>query len=378
MSYEAGFAAHVGAAHAIAYGFARHALLGVFEGLGLGPGDEVVLPALTCKVVPLALLSRGLVPVYADVDPANLNLDPVSAHAALGSRTRAVVFQHTYGSALGLEAIRRLAEAQGVPLVEDRAQSPPSPLALAGRAAIYSNNLRKPLPAGSGGLATTDDPDLAEAVRRHRDQLPRARAHVDLARSLEAFAHRRLLRPTTYWLLNGLAQRLRSGYRSPGREQEIASEVCAPAHRPSAAEERRGVRWLGEAARWVAHRRVATAHYRAALETAPGVSVPQSSPDAALCYFPVRVADKAGLLEAARRERVEVVAWPISTAIFPVGREVDLEIYGYRAGRCPEADAIGSELVGLPTDLHHTEARREAVIALVTRHAARKALTSER
>ena len=71
--------------------------MGYSPALGIGPSDEVVLSPLTCKVVPLTLLSLKIKPLYADVSADTLNLDPAAVRRAIGPRTRAILFQHTYG-----------------------------------------------------------------------------------------------------------------------------------------------------------------------------------------------------------------------------------------------------------------------------------------
>ena len=171
-THETELADELGAGHAIAFAYARHGLIGILRGLGLGPGDRVVLSPLTCRVVPLALLSMGLEPVWADIDQHTLNLDAQTAAAALGLDASAILFQHTYGNPGGLAEVACIANRAAVPLVEDRAQCMPTPQPdRIGVASIYSNNLIKPLPAGSGGVATTDDDSLADAIRHYRDGL---------------------------------------------------------------------------------------------------------------------------------------------------------------------------------------------------------------
>ena len=178
----------IGARHAVAFAFARHALGSVLTCAGLEPGDEVALSPLTCKVVPLAILAARLRPVYVDVAPSTLNIDPGRLETQLGSRTRAIMFQHTYGSDAGLDDVARVARDRDRLLVEDCAQCMPmrdrahAP-GRAGRAAVFSNNLTKPLPAASGGLLTTNDPGTGRArARRHADSLPERTAGSALDR----------------------------------------------------------------------------------------------------------------------------------------------------------------------------------------------------
>src|SRR4051794_17744290 len=100
-AYERQFAGQIGATHAVAFGYARTGLWAILSALELRPGDEVVLSPLTCKVVPLTLLSLKLKPVYADISMETLNLDPTSLRGALTPATKAILFQHTYGIQAG-------------------------------------------------------------------------------------------------------------------------------------------------------------------------------------------------------------------------------------------------------------------------------------
>src|SRR3954471_18842857 len=92
-AYERQFAGQIGAAHAVAFGYARTALSAIFSAMELRHGDEVILSPLTCKVVPLTLLSLNLRPIYADVSPKTLNLDAAAVQRAIGPATRAILFQ---------------------------------------------------------------------------------------------------------------------------------------------------------------------------------------------------------------------------------------------------------------------------------------------
>ncbi|MDP9179659.1 MAG: DegT/DnrJ/EryC1/StrS family aminotransferase, partial [Gemmatimonadota bacterium] len=91
--FENTFAGVMRQPHAIAFAYARHALSLIVRGLGLCAGDEVVLSPLTCRVVPLALLSAGVRPVFADISADHLNLEGAGVERVWSPRTRAILFQ---------------------------------------------------------------------------------------------------------------------------------------------------------------------------------------------------------------------------------------------------------------------------------------------
>jgi dTDP-4-amino-4,6-dideoxygalactose transaminase len=369
-TYERSLAEAAGGGEAVAFAYARTALQAILTAEAIGAGDEVVLSPLTCKVIPLALLALGIRPVFADIATGALNLDPEKAEAAISPRTRAILFQHTYGTSQGGVEAAELASRRGLILIEDCAQNLPwwdstHRPGQFGKAAIFSTNLRKPLPAGSGGAAITRDPTLAASVRAYRDRLPfRPPAGERLLR-LESWVHAQVLRPALYWPLFELARSFRSGYREAAVSEEIASEITAVSFRPSPFQVLEGVQWLGLLPEMAALRREHSRAYCDAIGELAEAETVVTEGDQPLYYFPLLLNDKRGLLRAAKRRCIEIAAWPIWTPIFPVEEEAALQTYGYASGSCPIAEETAHHLVGLPTD-HLTRVRhRQAVIGLL-------------
>jgi dTDP-4-amino-4,6-dideoxygalactose transaminase len=366
--YEESFAQAAGVTHAVAFAYARTALVAILRSAGLRPGDEVVLSPLTCKVVPLALLFAGLRPIYADIHADTLNLDVDRARAALDAGARAIVFQHTYGWTAGAGDAAKLAAEYDVVLVEDCAQCLPSAEAGAaghfGRAAIFSNNPGKPLPAGSGGMAVTNDPALVSAIRAYRAPLPRRSAMATVALRVENEA-RNQLPPSLYWTAYGLHRRLHDGARTATVAQEIESEIGAVALNVGSSEASEGLRWMSRLQGVKRHRATCCREYGSALQGLPAVATITGADPGPLYYFPVLVDGKEELLRRARTRRVQVVPWPIRTPIYPVEEASALPRYGYEAGSCPVAERVAERLVGLPTDLTIGPAHRQAALDLL-------------
>lgn len=368
--YEARVEASLGTRHAVSFAFARHGLLAILTGLGVKPGDEIILPPLTCKVVPLALQAAGVTPVYADIDPDTLNLDPEAVGRAIGSRTRGILFQHTYGSAAGVTEIASVAAEHAVPLIEDCAQCLPYAKGAwqpgrTGIAAIFSNNLGKPLSVGSGGLAVTDDDALANAIRACRAQLKVPGRLANFRFRVTSAVYSVLLRPERYWSLFDAHRRANSDYRIRSLDDEIERGMTRTRLRASAVQVQRGVRGMQEIGKWADHRLRCCTDYRDALRGTEGIEVPTTDVGAPLYYFPVLVPDKPSLLAEARRRRTEVIPWPLRTPIYPIEREADLRTFGYEPESCPRAEDIARRLVGLPTHLRITATHRRAAIELL-------------
>jgi dTDP-4-amino-4,6-dideoxygalactose transaminase len=368
--YEAMCANLVRTNHALAFAYARHGLIAVLVAAGLREGDEVVLSPLTCKVVPLALLSLHLKPVYVDISTGGLNLDPQRFTWRIGSATRAVLFQHTYGSPIGVEAVSRISEQKHIMMIEDCAQCLPyagdgRPPGSWGKAAIFSNNLLKPLPAGSGGIVVTRDNELARQIRRARSELSPRGPLRELVLRAEVWFHRFVLRPAIYWPLFRLNAKFDQSYQTRPVDVEIAHEITTKAHRVSGFQMREGTRWLDRVATIAQHRRLCCVEYGNALSGIKDLDLPAAGASQPLYYFPVFVRNKERLLEEARKKNVEIIAWPKKTPIYPVECERDLLRYGYEPGTCPVAERAAATLVGLPTHGKITNEHRKRIIDLL-------------
>jgi dTDP-4-amino-4,6-dideoxygalactose transaminase len=170
-SFEAEFAAYVGAREAVGVANGTDALVLALRGLGVGPGDDVVVPSFTFYASAEAIPHTGARPVFCDVDPATFMITPETVREALTPRTKAVISVHLFGNVAPVAEI----EALGVPVVEDAAQAAGTlledgrrPGAL-GTIATFSFYPSKNLGAfGDGGAITTSDPALAEVVRSLR------------------------------------------------------------------------------------------------------------------------------------------------------------------------------------------------------------------
>src|SRR6476620_8602388 len=116
-------AAAIGYGHAVAVGNGTDALELGLNALGIGPGDEVVTTAYTFYATAEAIARTGATPVFADIDPRTMCLDPAAAEAAITERTRAIMPVHIFGLPADLDAFRAIADRQGVALIEDAAQA---------------------------------------------------------------------------------------------------------------------------------------------------------------------------------------------------------------------------------------------------------------
>jgi dTDP-3-amino-3,4,6-trideoxy-alpha-D-glucose transaminase len=186
-AFEAEFAAACGASFAIGVGNGTDAITLALRALEIGPGDEVIVPAITAAFTGLAVIACGATPRIVDVEPGTLTIDPAACGAAVTSRTRAIVPVHLYGQAADLESLHALAGRHGLAVVEDCCQAHLAtargiPVGTRSHAAAFSFYPTKNLGAlGDGGAVITSDAGLAARLKRLRNGGQRDRYHHDEA-----------------------------------------------------------------------------------------------------------------------------------------------------------------------------------------------------
>ena len=174
---EAEFAAAVGARFCLATNSGTSALHVALAAAGVGPGDEVIVPALSFIATAQAVLHASATPVFADVDPATYNIDVSDAARRMTPRTRAIVPVHLHGLPADMDGIAALGRKAGLTVVEDAAQAHGAlykgrAVGTLGAMGAFSLNSTKNLPAGEGGLFVTDSEELyARAARVRFDGL---------------------------------------------------------------------------------------------------------------------------------------------------------------------------------------------------------------
>jgi perosamine synthetase len=171
--FEERFAAKVGSRHAVALNSATAALHLGLEAVGVGPGDEVVLPTWTFAATGEVVAYCGARPVLVDIDAATLNAAPEAILAAVTPRTRAVIAVHIAGLPVEIERLVSLLEPRGIAVIEDAAHAFPSRIGGAsgryagtyGRAGAFSFYATKTITTGEGGMLVTDDDAIAARAR---------------------------------------------------------------------------------------------------------------------------------------------------------------------------------------------------------------------
>jgi dTDP-4-amino-4,6-dideoxygalactose transaminase len=171
---EREFAAVQDARHGIATVNATMGLSVALKAVGIGPGDEVLVPPYTFIATASAALMLGAVPVFVDVDPETLLIDPARIDDLVSPRTKAIVPVHHGGSPADMDGVMAAARRHGLRVVEDAAQAHGAawrgrPVGAIGDVGVFSFQSSKPVNAGEGGMMLTNDPELDELLWSYRN-----------------------------------------------------------------------------------------------------------------------------------------------------------------------------------------------------------------
>jgi perosamine synthetase len=350
----------------------RVALYAILRALGMGRGDEVLIPAFTCVAVPNAVLYAGATPVYADIDAATYTLSPEAAAAAMTPRTRAVLAQNTFGLSSDIDALRAVAERHGAALIDDSTHGlggahQGRPSGAAADAAFFSTQWSKPISTGLGGIAVTSDPALAADLRAlERSAREPTRRDQTLLRAM-VVARERLATPRTLAAGRAVYRTVSRAGVVPGSSsrEELESTAMPDGFmtRMSPAQAALGTPRLRTLAEAVRHRRAVAGRWSAWLR-AHGATAAHEPAGAAHTFlrYPLRVRERDAFLADARRRGLDLGDWFVSP-LHPI--EGDLTPWGYRGGTAPVAERVASEIVNLPTDVPLTGARADAVERLL-------------
>lgn len=171
IGLEQAFAKKIGTKYAVAFNSGTSTLHAALEAAGVGPGDEVISPAITVIMDTTATFHANAVPVYVDVNPRTFTMDPDDVARKITSRTKAIITVAIYGLSPDMDPIMQLARKHNIPVIEDNAQAVLSYykgrlLGTIGDIASFSFENTKHISCGEGGMIVTDNESYAEMARK--------------------------------------------------------------------------------------------------------------------------------------------------------------------------------------------------------------------
>jgi perosamine synthetase len=353
----------------------RVALYAILRSLDVGPGDEVILPAFTCVAVPNAILYTGATPIYVDIDPTTLTIDPVQVEAAVGPRTRAIIAQNTFGLSSDLDRLAEIGAVHGARIIDDCTHGLGGsyrgrPNGASASTSFFSTQWSKTISTGLGGFAVARDDATAMRLRE-----------LEEAASEPSAASVVLLRALVFGMAHGghgaVFRTGRSAYRALSRhglvpssssqvELETATMPESFVTQLSPWQAAYGADRITRLRTEVARRRAIAGQYSRWLSDR-GRSIP-AEPDGtvhAFLRYPIKVTRRDAFIADAERTGVDLGDWFVSP-IHPVVE--GLERWGYEAGRAPHAERACSMIVNLPIMPTLRDHEVERVIAFLADH----------
>ncbi len=321
--FEEAFAARTGAKHAVSFSSGTAALHAAAFTAGLKAGDEAITSPLTFVATANCVLYQGAVPVFADVSPDTLNLDPEQAAVRVTSRTRAILPVDYAGHPADLDHVLELAERHGLVVIEDAshalgAEYKGRSVGSLSHMTVFSFHPVKHITTGEGGMITTDNARFAETLRRFRNH------------GISSDARQRQSAGQWHYEMVLL-----------GFNYRLTDIACAL-----------GIQQLKKLEANLSRRRQIAESYTAAFRGIPEVVVPAVRAEAnpAWHLYPIRLdrvklkADRAEVFRALRAENIGV-----NVHYIPVHRHPYYsERFGYRGGEYPVAEDAYERLISLP------------------------------
>ena len=174
-AFECAFANYIGTSHAVAVSSGTAGLHLCVRALGIGEGDEVIVPSFTFIAAANAILYERATPVFADIDAGSLNLSPAAVERAITPKTRAIVVVHTFGRPAEIAAILDIARRHNLAVIEDAceaigAEYGHQKVGSFGDAAVFAFYPNKQITTGEGGMVVTRRPELLQRIRALRNQ----------------------------------------------------------------------------------------------------------------------------------------------------------------------------------------------------------------
>jgi perosamine synthetase len=321
--FEEAFAARTGARHAVSFSSGTAALHAAAFTAGLKAGDEAITSPLTFVATANCVLYQGAVPVFADVSPDTLNLDPDQAAARISPRTRAILPVDYAGHPADLASIVELAERHGLVVIEDAshalgAEYKGRPVGSLSHMTVFSFHPVKHITTGEGGMVTTDNAKFTETLRQFRNH------------GISSDARQRQSAGQWHYEMVLL-----------GFNYRLTDIACAL-----------GIQQLKKLETNLSRRRQIAERYSAAFREIPELVMPAVREEAnpAWHLYPIRLdgvrlkADRAQVFRALRAENIGVNVHYIPVHRHPYYRER----FGYQGGEYPVAEDAYERLISLP------------------------------
>ena len=373
-NYERAFARWFKCSGAFSFWKGRVALYAILKAMGVGQGDEVILPGYTCVMDVNPVKYLGAKPVYVDIEPDTFNLNVKLLQKAITQNTKVIIAQHTYGYPCDMDAIIGIARKSNIPIIEDCCLSLGSKykgkmVGTFGKAAYFSFQWNKPYTSGLGGMVLANDSELAEKIDSLRTEACKPSKKEVLMLATQLAIYRAFVYPST----TALAQRV---FRYLTKKGAVVGSSLTSEFEPVMADDffkrmsnvqaKSGLRQLKKIEQNIAHRNKMAQLYDELLKKQGWIArkYDKTTMNPVMVRYPVRIAEKDKALAEAAKAGIELGGW-FECPLHPI--ETPLNAYDYEIGMCPEAEKASREVVNLPLHPRVNEKTAKKTVEFITR-----------
>ncbi|AQQ09149.1 UDP-2-acetamido-2-deoxy-3-oxo-D-glucuronate aminotransferase [Sedimentisphaera cyanobacteriorum] len=376
QKYQTNLKSIFGAFDAFTMWKGRVALYAILRVLGIGKGDEVILPGYTCVMDVNPVKYVGANPVYVDIEPDTFNMDVSLLEQAITPNTKLIIAQHTYGYVCDMDELMGIAEKYGVTVIEDCCLCVGSTYKgkLAGTfgiASYFSGQWNKPFTTGIGGMVTCNDENVAQDIQELcENELIKPSFKEVLMLQAQLWVYKALIYPRTTALAQNLFRWLTKKGIVVGSSSNEEFEPKMPENffkAMSSVQAKEGVKKMKSLEANIEHRKKMSSFYDELLGN-KGWGIRQfdsSKQDPVMVRYPVRVKDKQKAIEDAAKHGIELGTW-FECALHPI--ETPLEKYDYEIGMCPVADKACEQVVNLPLHTRVSKKTARRTVDFITKY----------
>ena len=353
----------------------RVALYAILRALDIHAGDEIIVPGYTCVMNINPIKYLGAKPIYVDIEPITFNINPDLIGEKITEKTRAIIAQNTYGYVCDMDKVLSIAQKYNIPVIEDcclcLGSTYKGKLAgTFGKAAYFSFQWNKSLTTGLGGMAMTNESELADTISRLCDsELHNPSAKEAMMLSAQIAVYRMFVYPKTTAIAQNMFRYLTKKGAVIGSCSAIElSPMMAPDFFKgiSSIQARSGIRQLAKIDNNIAHRRKMADLYDMLLLEKDWIArkYDKSLMDPVMVRYPLRITGKSKALEEADTLGIELGSW-FECPLHPY--QTPMEMYDYKIGMCPMAERIAMEAINLPLHPRTSEKTAKRTVDFITR-----------
>lgn len=346
----------------------RVALYALLQAMGVEKGDEVIIPAFTCVVVPNAILYLGAKPVYVDINVSDYNMDVAQLEAAITDNTKVILVQNTYGLSTHVKEVVAIAKERKLYTIEDCTHGfggtyDGKPNGSYCDAAFYSTQWNKPYSTGIGGFSVVANSLINSKVEAINLKLVEPSFKEVMSLRVQLMLKRYFLTESNYWKALKLYRYLSSKNLVVGSSSgEEISGIDMPENFFKASanlQARFGYGALAKLDGVLKKRKLTAEKYTQLLKNhSKNFVKPDLMKNHSFLKYPLRVNDRDKFFELAELAQISLGDW-FTSPIHPV-RE-NLELWGFDSNKFPVATQAAEDVVNLPTDIDERAASKVLV-----------------